>query len=103
MVADLNGIRAVEYEVRRGPTRFLAILEQGKPPGWALSRSSSSMSAIPDSRDVDESAARFAANGCQGTEGCKIPVAAIPLAARIGWGREQSIDILKSITYILGY
>jgi hypothetical protein len=78
MVADLNGIRAVEHEVGSSPTRFLAILEHGKPPGWALSRSSPSMSVIVDSRDVDESLALFANNGCQGTEGCQMRGPASP-------------------------
>jgi len=102
MLADLNGIRAVEHEVRSGPRRFLVILENGKPPEWALSRSSSSMSAIADSRDVDESADLDATNGCQETEGCQMLGPASPLPSWIGWGREQSIDIPKSITYILG-
>jgi len=102
MVADLNGIRAVEHEVRSGLARSLAILEHGKPPGWALSRSSSSMSAIADSRDVDESADLVATNGCQWTEGCQMPGAANPLPSWIGWGSDQSIDISKSIIYILG-
>ena len=102
MLADLNGIRAVEHEVRSGPRRFLVILENGKPPEWALSRSSSSMSAIADSRDVDESADLVATNGCQETEGCQMLGPASPLPSWIGWGREQSIDIPKSITYILG-
>jgi hypothetical protein len=103
MVADLNGIRAVEHEVRSGHIRFLAILEHGKPAGWALSRSSPSMSVTLDSRDVDESPAHFANNSCQGTEGYQLRGPASALPSWIGWDREQSIDISKSITYIFDY
>jgi hypothetical protein len=103
MVADLYGIRAVEHEVRSGPTRFLAILEHGKSPGWALSRSSPIMSVIVDSRDVDESPTLFANHGFQGTEGCQFRGPASPLPSWTGWDLEQSIDISKSITYIFAY